>query len=122
MERNSVNKLNTLADMHNDHSGERDRFLRDDPKRQRVLPNLSNRGRRFEQERDSMLMELEHSGTRIFSHEFTTRDQGHGFGLHSAAMSAQQLGGGLWAESAGPGHGAVFTLELPLKRKTKEEG
>jgi len=61
--------------------------------------------------------------TRIFAHGFTTRPEGHGYGLHSAATAAQQLGGGLWAESEGLGRGAVFTLELPYKPlKSKEEG
>jgi PAS domain S-box-containing protein len=52
--------------------------------------------------------------TRIFSHGFTTRKNGHGFGLHSGAIAAKEMGGSLKAESAGPGKGATFTLELPL--------
>ncbi len=52
--------------------------------------------------------------TKIFSHGFTTRLDGHGFGLHSAALAAQQMGGRLTAESAGAGCGAAFILELPL--------
>jgi PAS domain S-box-containing protein len=52
---------------------------------------------------------------RIFNHGFTTRPQGHGFGLHSAALAARELGGSLQGESAGPGQGATFTLTLPLK-------
>ncbi len=52
--------------------------------------------------------------TRIFSHGFTTRKDGHGFGLHSAALAAQQMGGRLLAQSEGAGRGATFTLELPL--------
>jgi len=51
---------------------------------------------------------------RIFTHGFTTRSDGHGFGLHSAALIARELGGSLRAESDGPGHGACFTLALPL--------
>ena len=51
---------------------------------------------------------------RIFNHGFTTRADGHGFGLHSSALAAKQLGGSLRAESAGPGQGATFTLTLPL--------
>jgi signal transduction histidine kinase len=51
---------------------------------------------------------------RIFNHGFTTRPDGHGFGLHSAALAAKELGGALLAESAGPGKGASFTLTLPL--------
>jgi len=50
--------------------------------------------------------------TRIFSHGFTTRASGHGFGLHSGALAAKELGGALSVHSDGPGKGAVFTLEL----------
>jgi signal transduction histidine kinase len=50
--------------------------------------------------------------TRIFNHGFTTRPAGHGFGLHSGALAAAELGGSLSAHSEGPGRGATFTLEL----------
>jgi signal transduction histidine kinase len=53
--------------------------------------------------------------TRIFSQGFTTRKDGHGFGLHSGALAAQELGGTLTARSDGPGRGATFILELPLQ-------
>jgi two-component system, NtrC family, sensor kinase len=53
--------------------------------------------------------------TRIFNHGFTTRKLGHGFGLHSGALAAKQLGGSLTAHSDGAGRGAVFTLQLPLR-------
>jgi C4-dicarboxylate-specific signal transduction histidine kinase len=53
--------------------------------------------------------------TRIFNHGFTTRKDGHGFGLHSGALAAAELGGKLTAQSDGPGQGATFTLELPLR-------
>ncbi len=52
--------------------------------------------------------------TRIFSHGFTTRADGHGFGLHSGANAAHEIGGSLSAESEGVGRGATFTLELPI--------
>ena len=52
--------------------------------------------------------------TRIFSHGFTTRIGGHGFGLHSAALAAQELKGSLGVTSDGAGCGATFRLELPL--------
>ena len=52
---------------------------------------------------------------RIFNHGFTTRKDGHGFGLHSSALAARELGGTLQAESVGTGRGATFTLTLPLK-------
>jgi len=50
----------------------------------------------------------------LFVHGFTTRPEGHGFGLHSCALAAAQMGGTLTAHSDGPGRGATFTLELPL--------
>jgi signal transduction histidine kinase len=53
--------------------------------------------------------------TRIFAHGFTTKKDGHGFGLHSCVLAAREMGGTLRAHSAGPGQGAVFTLELPLQ-------
>jgi signal transduction histidine kinase len=52
--------------------------------------------------------------TRIFSHGFTTRATGHGFGLHSCALAARAMGGSLAVHSAGVGQGASFTLQLPL--------
>ncbi len=54
--------------------------------------------------------------TRIFEHGFTTRAAGggHGFGLCSAANAAKEMKGSLTVHSAGRGHGATFTLELPL--------
>jgi PAS domain S-box-containing protein len=57
--------------------------------------------------------------TRIFEHGFTTRKEGHGFGLHNGALAAKELGGSLTAHSEGPGRGAAFTLELPCRPKTK---
>ncbi len=61
---------------------------------------------------------LEH----IFNHGFTTRKDGHGFGLHSSALAARELGGTLHAESAGTGRGATFTLTLPLKPPEPRDG
>ncbi|MGU3309704.1 DAHL domain-containing protein [Pseudomonas sp. M5A4_2d] len=52
--------------------------------------------------------------TRIFTHGFTTRKEGHGFGLHSCALAAIEMNGHLTAHSDGPGKGAVFTLQIPL--------
>ena len=52
--------------------------------------------------------------TRIFAHGFTTRKEGHGFGLHSCALAAIEMNGHLTAHSDGPGLGALFTLQIPL--------
>ncbi|MDQ2643777.1 MAG: ATP-binding protein [Myxococcota bacterium] len=52
---------------------------------------------------------------RLFRFGYTTRPDGHGFGLHTSAIAARELGGRLTAHSDGPGTGATFVLELPLE-------
>ena len=59
--------------------------------------------------------------TKIFNHGFTTKKDGHGFGLHSGANAAKEMGGTLKAHSPGPGQGAEFTLELPAATSVREE-
>lgn len=51
---------------------------------------------------------------KIFNFGFTTKPNGHGYGLHSSAIAAKELGGTLQAKSAGIGYGAEFILTLPL--------
>jgi signal transduction histidine kinase len=51
--------------------------------------------------------------TKIFAHGFTTRTDGHGFGLHGSALAAMEMKGALTAGSPGKGAGATFTLTLP---------
>jgi signal transduction histidine kinase len=50
---------------------------------------------------------------RVWEFGFTTKTHGHGFGLHSAAVAAQELGGTVVASSAGPGRGACFSVKIP---------
>ena len=57
--------------------------------------------------------------TRIFGHGFTTKKTGHGYGLHSSALAAKEMGGELRVESEGLGRGATFTLEIPMVRREK---
>ena len=57
--------------------------------------------------------------TRIFRHGFTTRKDGHGFGLHSGALAAKEMGGTLVAQSDGVGKGSTFILDLPLAQDSK---
>ena len=54
--------------------------------------------------------------TRLFTQGFTTKKNGHGFGLHISALAATEMEGSLTGSSAGPGQGATFTIELPLRR------
>lgn len=60
--------------------------------------------------------------TRIFAHGFTTRKDGHGFGLHSCALAAIEMDGSLRVESDGLGTGACFTLEIPMKKRGLAHG
>jgi signal transduction histidine kinase len=52
---------------------------------------------------------------RVFTAGFTTKPKGHGYGLHSSALAAEQLGGELTCASAGLGQGAHFVLRIPVQ-------
>jgi PAS domain S-box-containing protein len=52
--------------------------------------------------------------TKVFNYGFTTKKNGHGFGLHSSALAAKEMGGILSVRSEGKGTGATFALELPV--------
>ena len=67
---------------------------------------VSDNGCGFEPERAASL----------FSFGFTTKAEGHGFGLHASANAAVEIGGKITAESPGIGRGATFTLTLPQKQ------
>jgi signal transduction histidine kinase len=51
---------------------------------------------------------------RLFEFGFTTKKDGHGFGLHASAILAREMGGELTAHSEGPNRGACFTVRLPI--------
>ena len=57
---------------------------------------------------------------KIFRHGFTTKREGHGFGLHASANTAQEMGGSLSFSSAGKGQGTCFMLKLPYKPAGKQ--
>jgi len=75
-----------------------------------------------------LVIEIEDNGvgidpdvlTKIFNHGFTTRREGHGFGLHNSANAAQAMDGRLTAHSRGRGHGARFVLQIPLQAGEEE--
>jgi signal transduction histidine kinase len=58
---------------------------------------------------------------KMFSHGFTTKPQGHGFGLHSCALAAREMGGSLSVHSDGPGRGATFTLQVPAVARERDK-
>ena len=71
---------------------------------------------------EAVQIEIEDTGSgirpeamaRLFEFGFTTKQDGHGFGLHSSAILATEMGGELRAASAGADRGACFTLRLPM--------
>lgn len=64
--------------------------------------------------RDNGIGILEKNYNKIFSFGFTSKKNGHGFGLHSSALFAKELAGDLQVTSEGIGKGATFTLSLPI--------
>jgi two-component system sensor kinase FixL len=72
---------------------------------------------------DRLLLEVTDTGMgidsehlpKMFSHGFTTKASGHGFGLHSCANAATEMEGCLSCQSPGIGLGATFTLSLPFQ-------
>ena len=60
--------------------------------------------------------------TRIFEHGYTTKTDGHGFGLHSGVLAAREMGGSLTVHSDGIGRGATFALELPCEIPGSDAG
>ena len=54
---------------------------------------------------------------KIFSHTYTTKDKGHGFGLHSGANYMKEMGGKIEVDSKGSGKGTTFTLVFPIIRE-----
>lgn len=52
---------------------------------------------------------------QLFRYGFTTKESGHGFGLHSCALTAKEMGGSIEVKSDGLNQGASFKLILPYK-------
>ncbi len=64
---------------------------------------------------------LKESITDIFQHGFTTKSNGHGFGLHSCANLIGEMGGKINAQSDGLGKGASFIVKLPINNQFFDE-
>ena len=79
----------------------------------RVEAARDDHGRLAIQVRDSGVGISPENMRKLFTHGFTTKQHGHGFGLHSACLAAREMGGELSAASPGEGQGATFTLDLP---------
>lgn len=66
----------------------------------------------FEVEDNGCGIEPDHIG-KLFEHGFSTKANGHGFGLHASSIAARTMNGSLEAMSDGPGKGARMRLTLP---------
>jgi ligand-binding sensor domain-containing protein/signal transduction histidine kinase len=77
----------------------------------RITPAMPDQVR-FEVQDNGVGIAPEHM-KRLFTHGFTTRKNGHGFGLHSSALASREIGGTLTVHSDGVDQGARFTLMLP---------
>jgi len=53
--------------------------------------------------------------TKLFTYRFTTKKNGHGFGLHTCANYLTEIGGSISVDSEGVGKGATFTIVLPKR-------
>ena len=90
-------------------------------------PRLSVRLRALDQDRvqievaDNAIGIPPENLLKIFAYGFTTKEYGHGFGLHSSALAAAEMGGSLTAYSDGSGRGATFTLDLPRQVTEKRD-
>jgi PAS domain S-box-containing protein len=88
--------------------------LGDEKKRLVIRVGLASVGQLKISFRDNGIGIPQENLTRVFNHGFTTKKGGHGFGLHSGANAAKEMGGSLTAHSEGSGKGAEFTLLLPI--------
>jgi C4-dicarboxylate-specific signal transduction histidine kinase len=76
---------------------------------------------KFDNSGNIIIMEVQDNGIgiseenmkKIFTMGFTTKERGHGLGLHMSAINAKEMGGQLTVMSKGTGQGATFTLTLP---------
>lgn len=53
---------------------------------------------------------------KMFNYGFTTKNKGHGFGLHQTANNIKSMGGSIEAKSAGLHKGATLIITLPATR------
>jgi PAS domain S-box-containing protein len=77
----------------------------------------------IEQSEGAVFLEVKDSGQgiptdkhqKIFTHGYTTKDDGHGFGLHSSAKYMAEMNGKIWVENNVDQSGVTFILQFLLK-------
>jgi len=65
---------------------------------------------------------LDENIKKIFNHGFTTKADGHGFGLHMSANSMTEMQGSLSVTSPGKDKGASFIVTVPIVKQDIDEG
>jgi C4-dicarboxylate-specific signal transduction histidine kinase len=123
MRQSLIGDVGRIAAMLHEHAPALGDYLTSDPKGKQIPTYLVALGDHLTQERASVLTELSSLGSKIehirqiisMQQGFTTKKDGHGLGLHSAALAARMMGGSLRVHSDGERQGATFTLDLPLK-------
>jgi signal transduction histidine kinase len=83
------------------------------PQSVRVRVGVDFEGRPVIEVRDEGYGIAQETAEMIFTHGFTTKARGHGFGLHHSFLAAKAMGARLDFASEGAGRGATFTLVLP---------
>lgn len=58
---------------------------------------------------------------KVFSHGFTTKQKGHGFGLHSSANYMTEMGGSLKVKSNKDEPGVTFILSFPVNHNNNRK-
>jgi signal transduction histidine kinase len=78
---------------------------------------------RIYRDADHAVISVEDSGvgmsdetiSNLWRFGFSTKPKAHGFGLHYSANAAREIGVTITAQSAGPGKGSHFRVQLPLE-------
>jgi DNA-binding LacI/PurR family transcriptional regulator/signal transduction histidine kinase len=100
---------NAIESMRSSGRPERILTLEVRPEREGVLVRITDTGEGVREEHLA----------KIFAYGFTTKQDGHGFGLHTCANHMTELGGTIQVESEGPGRGATFALYFPAKPRAR---
>lgn len=100
-----VNLIKNAREALQDNAGEKTIAIRTSIKNDQVVIEVQDNGIGISKE----------GLVKVFNHGYSTKKNGHGFGLHSCANAAQAMGGKLTVSSDGKMCGATFRLSLPYQ-------
>ena len=78
-----------------------------------IKTSLDNKNKIIIEISDNGIGVLAKNKDKIFNYGFTTKKSGHGFGLHTSAVTINEMGGAIAVKSEGLEKGTTFTLEIP---------